>query len=104
MPHTSKLPNPPAAERTPLVEQLLEQLEELLEQVQQQAETIQRLRDEIAVLKGEKPKPTIKPSGMEQNTAPADSPEDSSGKGTDNGKSSTSNKRPGSDKRHRLRR
>ena len=47
------------AQRTPLVEQLLEQMERLLEQNRRQAEQIQQLRDEIAVLKGQKAKPTL---------------------------------------------
>jgi len=53
-----KLPKIDESERTPLVTQLIEI-------VQHQAEIIQVLRDEIAVLKGNKPKPKIKPSGME---------------------------------------
>lgn len=59
------LPDIPDAERTPLVEQLVELIETLAEANQRQAETIQQLRDEIAVLKGEKGKPRFKPSGME---------------------------------------
>lgn len=41
---------------------------QLLEVVDYQTELIQTLKDEIAVLKGNKPKPKIKPSGMEENT------------------------------------
>jgi len=55
---TVKLPKIDESELTPLVIQLLEI-------VQQQSEQIQTLRDEIAILKGNKPKPKIKPSGME---------------------------------------
>jgi len=53
-----KRPKIDESERTALVTQLIEL-------VQHQAEIIQILRDEIAVLKGNKPKPKIKPSGME---------------------------------------
>jgi hypothetical protein len=56
------------AERTPLVEWLLARIEQLLEEQRRQAELIQQLRDEIAVLKGEKARPKFKPSGMEQQT------------------------------------
>lgn len=54
-----KLPDIPEGERTPLVTQLLEVLH-------YQAEMIQLLRDEIAVLKGNKPKPKIRPGKMEK--------------------------------------
>jgi hypothetical protein len=66
MPAVIELPDIPDAERTALVEELVRLIETLAEQTQQQAETIQQLRDEIAVLKGEKGKPRFKPSGMEQ--------------------------------------
>jgi len=53
-----KLPEIPEEDRTPLVVTLLEV-------IQLQREQIQGLRDEIARLKGEKPKPKIKPSRLE---------------------------------------
>lgn len=82
-----QLPNIPAVEGSPLVEQLLGQIEHLLQETLRQAEVIQQLRDEIAVLKGEKAKPQFKASGMDAETdAPA-------GGGQGRGK------RPGSAKR-----
>jgi len=54
-----KIPEIPAEERTPLVVALLE-----IVRIQQ--EQIQELRDEIARLKGQKPKPRIKPSALEK--------------------------------------
>jgi hypothetical protein len=54
-----KMPHIPEEERTPLVVALLEIIEALLEQNQE-------FRDEIARLKGEKPKPKIKPSVLEK--------------------------------------
>ena len=64
----ARLPSVAESQRTPLVEQLLGQIEQLLEENRRQAEQIQQLRDEIAVLKGQKAKPTFKPSGMEAET------------------------------------
>jgi len=49
----------PDEDKTPLVVQLLEI-------IQMQSEEIQHLRDEIAILKGQKPKPNIKPSKLEE--------------------------------------
>jgi len=60
-----QLPNIADTERSALVEQLLGQIEHLLEENRRQTEIIQQMRDEIAVLKGEKAKPKFKPSGME---------------------------------------
>ena len=48
----------PAEDKTPLVLQLLEV-------IQEQYEKIQGLKDEIAILKGEKGKPSISPSSLE---------------------------------------
>jgi hypothetical protein len=92
MPSPIKLPDIPDTERTPLIEQLVGLIEALAEVNQRQAETIQQLRDEIAVLKGEKPKPKFKPSGMEDQTNP-----DPSGAGTGEPK----DRRAGSTKRHK---
>src|SRR5947209_7028071 len=71
------LPDIPDHERTPLV--LL-----LLDTVQQQHERIARLQDEIARLKGLKPRPTIQPSALEKPPRKPPTP---------------GQKRPGSDKR-----
>lgn len=75
-----KIPDIPEEELTPDTIQLLEVL-------RYQSELIQQLRDEIAILKGNKPRPDIKPSGMDKNT----------GRG---GKSSKS-RRPGSAKKNK---
>jgi len=56
-----KIPDIPEEERTPLVVTLLEIIQ--LEQ-----EQIQALKDEIARLKGHKPRPEIKPSKLEQDS------------------------------------
>ena len=53
----SKIPTIPDEERTPLVTTLLEI-------IQLQREQIQALKDEIAILKGQKPRPKIKPSKL----------------------------------------
>ncbi|TFH66835.1 MAG: transposase [Gemmatimonadales bacterium] len=76
-----KVPDVPETERTPLVATLVEI-------VSLQREEIQSLRDEIARLKGQKPKPQIKPSRLEESTC------DKGEGGKEN-----SGKRPGSDKR-----
>src|SRR5438046_10390658 len=60
-----ELPEIRPEERTPLVEALLGMIRELLDRVSQLEETNQQLRDEIAKLKGQKPKPDIKPSILE---------------------------------------
>ena len=81
MPDLKQLPSIADAQRSPLVEQLLVQLEHLLEENRRQAEIIQQMRDEIAVLKGQKAKPKFKPSGMETETEP-----DGDGDGSEDGR------------------
>jgi hypothetical protein len=75
-----KLPDIPECERTSTVVRLLEIIRLLQEEVQ-------TLRDEIARLKGHKPKPPIKPSALEKNSKDDQNTE----------------KRPGSAKRRKTR-
>lgn len=60
-----ELPEVRPEERTPLVESLLGIIRQLLDHVKQLEETVQQLRDENAILKGQKPRPTIRPSQLE---------------------------------------
>ena len=60
-----ELPPIPDAERTPLVEGLLALIDALQTRLQQLEETVQQLRDEIAILKGQTPRPKIAPSTLE---------------------------------------
>jgi len=85
-----ELPEIRPEERTPLVDALLAIIQEVLDRNRQLEETVQQLRDEIAILKGQKPRPQIKPSRLEAGPAPSQ-PEGSSKEG--------SAKRPGSEKR-----
>jgi Transposase IS66 family len=78
---TPKIPYIPEEQRTPLVVALLEVIQVLLEQNQE-------LKDEIARLKGQKPKPDIKPSVLEKD--PVKKGEEESG-----------TKRPGSAKKEK---
>jgi hypothetical protein len=78
-----ELPEIRPEERTPLVDALLGIIQQLLDRVGQLEEINQQLRDEIAKLKGQKPRPDIKPSILE-----ASKP-----------KSQEGGKRPGSAKR-----
>ena len=80
-----ELPDIPADERTPLVESLLAIIRVLQDHSQQLETTVQELRDEIAILKGQKPRPDIKPSRLEA-SRPKPAPAEGS-------------KRPGSAKR-----
>ena len=96
MPDLKQLPSIAEAQRSPLVEQLLVQLEHLLEQNRRQAEVIQQMRDEIAVLKGQKAKPKFKPSGMEPQTEPGG---DAEGSDADDNDGDGPRKRAGSSKR-----
>jgi hypothetical protein len=60
-----ELPEMRPEERTPLVEGLLALLREVFDRLAQLEETNRQLRDEIAILKGQKPRPDIKPSLLE---------------------------------------
>jgi hypothetical protein len=64
-----ELPEIRLDERTPLVESLLALVRQLLDRVQQLEETNLQLRDEIAILQGQKPRPNIRPSTLESPTA-----------------------------------
>jgi hypothetical protein len=79
-----KVPLLSEEERTPIVTTLLEI-------IHLQEEMIQQLRDEIAILKGQKPKPQIKPSQLEKR------PKDKEGED----KKGCSGKRAGSEKREK---
>jgi len=85
-----ELPEIRPEDRTPLVESLLAIIQVLLDRNRQLEETVLQLRDEIAILKGQKPRPQIKPSRLESATPPSQqeaSPKEGSAK------------RPGSEKR-----
>lgn len=103
------LPDIPKSERSPLVNALLAIIEQLVEENAHQAEIIQQLRDEIAVLKGEKARPKFKPSGMEQQSGNNSDDGDDDHKGErppgneETGETSGKKKRPGSEKRHKKR-
>jgi Transposase IS66 family len=79
-----EIPEIPVAERTPLVEALLVIIDLQQQRLCQVEETVQQLRDEIAILKGQKPRPQIAPSVLDKPPAATPPPEQ---------------KRPGSDKR-----
>src|SRR5437667_5434593 len=80
-----ELPEIRPEERTPLIDELLGIIRQLLDRVGQLEETNQHLRDEIAKLQGQKPRPDIKPSILEASKAKTEGQEGS--------------KRPGSAKR-----
>lgn len=61
-----ELPEIPESEQTPLVKKLLEIIRQLLDRVHDLEVTVQEQRDEIAKLKGQKPRPDIKPSRLEK--------------------------------------
>jgi hypothetical protein len=63
-----ELPEIRPEERTPLVECLLAIIQQLLDRVQQLEETVQQVRDEMAILKGQKPRPQLRPSRLESAT------------------------------------
>ena len=60
-----EFPPIPAAERTPLVEALLAIIDAQQQHILLLTETVQKLRDEIAILKGQKPRPDSAPSRLE---------------------------------------
>src|SRR5260370_19311811 len=66
-----EMPPIPASERTPLVENLLAIIDAQHQRIQQLEEMVQQLRDEIAILKGQKPRPKIAPSQLEASQPPA---------------------------------
>jgi Transposase IS66 family len=80
-----ELPEIPPEQRTPLVEALLGIIRQLSDRVDELEQANQHLRDEIAKLKGQKPRPDIKPSMLEAKQPKPPPPEGS--------------KRPGSAKR-----
>jgi hypothetical protein len=59
-----ELPEIRPEERTPLVEALLAVLRQVLDHVGELEATNQQLRDEVAVLKGQKPRPQLRPSTL----------------------------------------
>jgi hypothetical protein len=68
------LPDIPEAERTPLVQQLLDIIRLQQERIQQLEERVQQLEDEIARLKGLKARPRIAPSTLEPPPRPPRDP------------------------------
>ena len=66
-----RLPDIPAEQRTPLVEAVLAVVGAQQDRIAKLEETVQILRDEIAILKGQKPRPKIAPSRLEQPPPPA---------------------------------
>jgi len=64
------LPEIPLAQRTPLVEALLAVICAQQDRIAKLEETVRQLRDEIAILKGQKPRPKIAPSQLEQPPTP----------------------------------
>ena len=109
------IPNIAEKEKTPIVQKLLLQMESMLKIIQEKSETIQlyaeiiqQLKDEIARLKNQKPKPKIKPSklGKKGNKSKDDKDEstnDNEDKSEDGDEDKSINdpetKRPGSEKR-----
>lgn len=75
-------------EKTPIVKILLKIIEQLKEIIEYKSEQSQQMKDEIAILRGQKPRPNFKPSKMDEKTGKA-ATENEAKKG----------KRPGSEKR-----
>lgn len=83
------LPDIPEHEQTPVVKVLLGIIEELAVKVQKQEEELQQLKDEVAILKGEKKRPKFKPSKLDKEAGKDDD---------DQAKGGSAGKRPGSNK------
>jgi len=81
---------------TPLVKKLLAHIDVLVEALQRANSEIQQMRDEIAVLKGQKARPKFKSSKMDQNTDKDNEQGDDQGASPQDGAKS---KRAGSIKR-----
>ena len=90
-----QLPPIPEAERTPLVEALVLIIEQQALAIQKLEEDVQHIRDEVAVLKGEKKRPEFKPSKLDKET----NADDGDKRGEDDGDNKKTKKRPGSRKR-----
>ena len=63
-----ELPDIPEEEQTPIVKGLSSIVEQLIEHSQKQKEEIDVMKDEIRILKGEKKRPKIKPSKLDEST------------------------------------
>jgi len=68
MKNLPQMPDIPEEEQTPLVKALLGILEQYATRIVLLEETVAGLKDEINILKGEKKRPTFKPSGMNEST------------------------------------
>ncbi len=90
-----QIPVIPEEEQTPVVKGLLALLEQFAERLQEQDEEIARLKDEISILKGEKKRPTFKPSKLDSQTD-RDPPENDKSDSEDSGEPQ---KRAGSSKK-----
>jgi len=77
-----ELPDIGPGERTPLVETLLGVIRQLMDRVAELERSHQELRDENARLKGQKARPDIKPSTLEE----PEKPTDGGGAGTEKGR------------------
>lgn len=91
-----QIPVIPEAEQTLVVKGLLALLEQFAERTQEQDEAIAQLKDEISILKGEKKRPTFKPSKLDSQTDgdPPGNDESSSEGGGESKKRAGSSKKP----------
>lgn len=69
---TLSLPEIPPAERTPLVQALLDIIGQQHEQLRRQAERIEQLENEVRQLKGGSGRPQLKPSQLEREPSPGE--------------------------------